>query len=419
MVERREAFRPAPPPARLPPAVEPEPRPRLWVVGLDAATLDAVLPLAGHGRLPFLDTVLQQGAYGRLESLTPHRRESLWMTLATGKYPYRHGVVGSLAYRAPFAGWRPELRLLPRGLGFRNWGTLGRGPVRDVAPRTALALWEILPRAGVPTGLVGWPASSPLRSDVAFGVSERFFTSPREPGGVRPAAVAERALRLRPDPRDLAPRAAAWLGPEPPGFAQEALAADLWRGELAPALVAEHPQVEAMFLALPGLAAVSRRCFGGFSAVEFAGAEVAEERRRAELLAAYYGWLDELLASLWRQEEGRPRLLAIVSPHGVETPSARERAWGEVTGDPPSEGTFEDSPDGVLVLYGEGVRPGALLTGARLADVAPTLLYGLGFPVARDFDGRVLTQAFDGGFLARHPMTFLPSYEALVPERGR
>jgi hypothetical protein len=77
-------------------------------------------------------------------------------------------------------------------------------------------------------------------------------------------------------------------------------------------------------------------------------------------------------------------------------------------------GEFLEAPDGTLLLYGEGVRPGELLTGARIVDLAPTLLYGLGFPVARDLDGQVLTAAFDKGFLARNPVTFFPSYEGLA-----
>ena len=66
------------------------------------------------------------------------------------------------------------------------------------------------------------------------------------------------------------------------------------------------------------------------------------------------------------------------------------------------------------MLYGEGVREGSLLTGAHLVDLAPTLAYGLSVPVARDLDSRVLTAAFSRGFLARHPLTFLPSYETLT-----
>jgi len=45
----------------------------------------------------------------------------------------------------------------------------------------------------------------------------------------------------------------------------------------------------------------------------------------------------------------------------------------------------------------------------------PTLLYALGLPSARDFDGRVLTEAFTPAFLARRPLTFVPSYETLLP----
>jgi hypothetical protein len=77
-------------------------------------------------------------------------------------------------------------------------------------------------------------------------------------------------------------------------------------------------------------------------------------------------------------------------------------------------GEFGGGADGVLLLYGEGIRPGSLLTDARLVDLAPTLVYGLGFPVARDLDGRVLTSAFDKTFLASHPLTFIPSYEGLA-----
>ena len=71
----------------------------------------------------------------------------------------------------------------------------------------------------------------------------------------------------------------------------------------------------------------------------------------------------------------------------------------------------------MLLLYGEGIRPGSLVTGARLVDVAPTLIYGLGFPVSRELDGQVLTTAFDKSFLARNPVAFFPSYEGLARAR--
>jgi len=50
------------------------------------------------------------------------RPEALWVTLATGKYPWQHGVTGSRLYRAQRIGPAAELRLLPVGIGFTRWG---------------------------------------------------------------------------------------------------------------------------------------------------------------------------------------------------------------------------------------------------------------------------------------------------------
>ena len=58
MIERREAFHARPAPVHRAAVVEPGQRPALFVIGLDSATLDALLPLAGQGRLPFLSTML-------------------------------------------------------------------------------------------------------------------------------------------------------------------------------------------------------------------------------------------------------------------------------------------------------------------------------------------------------------------------
>jgi arylsulfatase A-like enzyme len=49
-----------------------------------------------------------------------------------------------------------------------------------------------------------------------------------------------------------------------------------------------------------------------------------------------------------------------------------------------------------------------------LMDVVPTLMYAIGLPVARDLDGRVLSNAFDKRFVAQHPLNFMPTYEGLM-----
>jgi predicted AlkP superfamily phosphohydrolase/phosphomutase len=48
--------------------------------------------------------------------------------------------------------------------------------------------------------------------------------------------------------------------------------------------------------------------------------------------------------------------------------------------------------DGILFAYGEGITRGKEISGARLVDIAPSVLYLTGLPVPRDMDGRVLTE---------------------------
>jgi arylsulfatase A-like enzyme len=123
--------------------------------------------------------------------------------------------------------------------------------------------------------------------------------------------------------------------------------------------------------------------------------------------------LDEYLARLWERSR-EPRLLAVVSPHGAEPPHGWREAWRVLRLRPAVKGYFDRGPNGVLLLLGEGIRAGAMVRPAELVDLVPTLLYGLGFPIARDFDGAVLTAAFDTSFLARRPLTFMPSYETFA-----
>jgi hypothetical protein len=409
MVERREAFHPRPQPTLRPALVEVGRRPRLWVVALDSATLDAVLPLAGQGRLPFFATLLRDGAYGNLESLAPPRREALWMTLATGKWPFKHGITGGHVFPSDWIVPGSELRLLPVGIRFPFWGLLGaEARTTRFEAREALAFWEVLPRLGMSAGVVGWPASWPPSRETVFTLPEQSFSGAIEPGSTWPEDLARQMRLFRVSPGQIDPVLRARFGERPPEPVLEALAGDLWRESAAAALAAQHPDTEALFLVLPGLREVSRRDFGGFHAVQFEGEQRAEAKAAAEQVAAYYAALDAFLADLWSRQPA-PRLLAVVSAYGV-APEEKRFGWG---GKRALGGRFGIAPHGMMLLYGDGIRKGSLLTGLRLVDVEPTLLYGLGFPVARDLDGQVVTAAFDPLFLARHPLTFFPSYEGL------
>jgi len=277
-------------------------------------------------------------------------------------------------------------------------------------------------RLGVPAGVVGWPAARPAAGEADFALAEGVFRREApEPGSAWPttlAGLSGRAAAARPSRQEVDLAIRSRFGGRVPAALADSLTADLWRQRITQSLAGEDRRAEALFLLLPGLREVSHRWFGGFNAVQFEGeAGLAGARADAERVAAYYAWLDDLLEAAWERQSG-PRLLAVVSAYGVTPRGGWHRMWGQMAPGTAVGGEFQDGPDGVVMLYGEGIRPGALLTGARLVDVAPTLIYALGFPVSRDLDGKVLTAAFDHGFLQRNPVSFFPSYEGLARARG-
>ena len=65
---------------------------RVFVVGLDGATLDLIDPWAAQGRLPNLAALMQQGSFGTLASTIPPISAPAWVSFMTGVNPGKHGI---------------------------------------------------------------------------------------------------------------------------------------------------------------------------------------------------------------------------------------------------------------------------------------------------------------------------------------
>lgn len=53
--------------------------------------------------------------------------------------------------------------------------------------------------------------------------------------------------------------------------------------------------------------------------------------------------------------------------------------------------------DGIFIAYGRDIRQGATIEGAKIYDIAPTILHMLSLPVPADMDGKALTEIFREG----------------------
>ncbi len=67
-------------------------------------------------------------------------------------------------------------------------------------------------------------------------------------------------------------------------------------------------------------------------------------------------------------------------------------------------------PPGVFIAAGPDIDPKANLSGIRIHDITPTVLYGMGLPVAQDFNGKAYEQLYTSSFRAAHPKQTIASY---------
>ncbi len=85
-------------------------------------------------------------------------------------------------------------------------------------------------------------------------------------------------------------------------------------------------------------------------------------------------------------------------------PQGLDSAWMDGPRFDPISGGHK--PNGILIMRGPGIARGATIEGAKLLDMAPTLLHLMGGPVPATMDGKVLTQAFTPAYLAAHPIVY-------------
>jgi len=68
------------------------------------------------------------------------------------------------------------------------------------------------------------------------------------------------------------------------------------------------------------------------------------------------------------------------------------------------------APPGVFIAYGPDIDRSSGIQSFRVEDLTPTVLFGLGLPVAEDFDGEAVEAIFNAEFRESHPKQTISSY---------
>lgn len=449
---------------------EPPPKPHpILVVGIDGGEWKVIRKLWAEGRLPNLRSLAERGTTATLRTAY-NSSPVIWTTIATGVTPREHGItdfvvptpkgdvpISSDVRKVP-AIWNMLTESGRRVAVLGWWGSWPAEEVNGVVvtDRALLDLERrVSPASYLPTFL----------QEVRRAREEPSLFGADDEAEMRDRAIARAATTLAGQGFDLllvyfrSPDIVShnhWKSYEPEAFEGPADPADRERvprsyeavdealGRLLKAgskdvnvlVISDHgfhaarpEEVKVlvdMDAVLKRLGHLDRIYTHGtpsfrqvkllrFSKVPPAGREELRRRLADDLAAVTY----DSGAPVFLVRDARPRemregadFVAVVQTEGA-TQALRirgKRLEGAVESLSRISGTHTRNTHGIFLAAGPDVDPEAKLEGIRVHDITPTLLYGLGLPVAESFAGKPCVDLFTEKFREAHPVRTIRSW---------
>jgi predicted AlkP superfamily phosphohydrolase/phosphomutase/tetratricopeptide (TPR) repeat protein len=356
---------------------------KLLLIGWDAADWEIIWPLITQGKLPALKKLIQNGVYGNMSTMNPPYSPMLWTTVATGKTPDKHGILG-------FIEVTPDAKTVR--------------PVTTTSRKTR-ALWNIFHNQGMKSNLVGWWPSFPAEPINGCIVSDRFPKTNRDPMkqtpmsefSIHPWERKDEFKNLRMFPFEITE---AHLYPFVPRAHD--VDQDNHKGLSAIAkIVSENSSIhnaatrllrttEWDFMAVyydmidhfchsfmkyhpPKLPAVDKTNYDIFK----------------EAVTGSYIFQDMMLERKMKLIDSDTTVI-LMSDHGFESGPKRILNMPKVQAAP----SLEHRQFGIFIASGPNIKKNQKVFGMGLIDVVPTILHHFGLPIGKDMDGKVILDIF-------------------------
>ncbi|HEY1656836.1 MAG TPA: alkaline phosphatase family protein [Candidatus Sulfotelmatobacter sp.] len=357
---------------------------KVLLIGWDAADWKIANPLIDQGLMPTLDDFINHGVIGNLATLRPILSPMLWNSIATGKRPDKHGILGFM---------EPD----PQTGGVR--------PVTSTS-RKVKAIWNILTQRGYKTHVLGWFAGHPAEPINGISVSDLFPYAvgpldkawPLPPGAVYPEDKRDLFAKLRMHPAEVTEAAilpwiplAAKIDQEKDKGLQsfaKILSENCSIHNAATWILQNEPWD---FLAVY-YNGIDHFCHGfmHYHPPRMEGIPEDKFEIYQHVVNGAYRFHDMMLQTLL-DLAGPETTVILVSDHGFHSDHLRPRGIPMEPAGP----AVQHRQFGVVCMRGEHIKQDDRIYGATLLDVTPTILTLFGLPVGEDMDGRVLVQAFE------------------------
>ena len=376
---------------------------KVLLIGWDAADWKVINPLLDQGLMPTLDDFINHGVMGNLATLRPILSPMLWNSIATGKRPDKHGILGFM---------EPD----PQGGGVR--------PVTSTS-RKVKAIWNILTQRGYKTHVLGWFAGHPAEPISGVSVSDLFPYAvvpldqewPLPPGTVHPESRRETFAGLRMHPAEVTEAAILPWIPRAAEVDQEKdkrlhsfskILAENCSIHNAATWILQNEPWDFLAVYYNG---IDHFCHGfmNFHPPRMEGVPEDKFEIYKDVVNGAYRFHDMMLQTLL-DLAGPEVTVLLVSDHGFHSDHLRPVGIPKEPAGP----AVQHRPFGVVCMKGANIKQDERIYGATLLDVTPTVLTLFGLPVGEDMDGRVLVQAFE----EPPEITRIPSWEAEPGECG-
>lgn len=359
-----------------------EKKPKLLLIGWDAADWKVIDPLLKAGKMPALQRMINRGVRGNIATLNPVLSPMLWTSIATGRRAYDHGIYGFVEADKATGEISPV-----------------KATTRKVKP-----VWSILNEAGYKTNVVNWWPSHPAEKVNGVCVSNHFHKSapvfgqdwPLEKAAIYPSECYDVLKELRLHPGELT---LAHVGPFIPAAAE----LDPETDEVLKPFMRVLAHCSSIHNAATYLMEETEWDFMGvyFEAIDHFShlamkyhppklADISDEdfEKYKGIVEGAYIFHDMMLERML-DLVGKDCNVMIVSDHGFESGDLRQVELPDVEAAP----ALEHRQFGVFVAAGPDIKQNEIY-GASLLDVAPTVLHHFGLPVGEDMEGQVLQSIF-------------------------
>jgi predicted AlkP superfamily phosphohydrolase/phosphomutase/tetratricopeptide (TPR) repeat protein len=376
---------------------------KVLLIGWDAADWKIINPLLDQGLMPTLDDFVNHGVIGNLATLRPILSPMLWNSIASGKRPDKHGILGFM---------EPD----PQTGGVR--------PVTSTS-RKVKALWNILTQKGYKAHVLGWFAGHPAEPINGISVSDLFPYAvgpldkpwPLPPGAVHPESLRDEFAKLRMHPAEVSeaailpwiPRAAEIDQEKDKGLQSFAkILSENCSIHNAATWILQNEPWDFLAVYYNG---IDHFCHGfmHYHPPRMDGIPEDKFEIYKDVVNGAYRFHDMMLQTLL-DLAGPDATVIIVSDHGFHSDHLRPRGIPMEPAGP----AVQHRQFGIVCMKGENLKQDERIYGATLLDVTPTILTLFGLPVGEDMDGRVLVQAFENP----PQITRIPSWESEPGECG-